>query len=120
VLGGELRSKDVEIYVAFDLESGTGAFLPPVILRELAWRKASAGEPLSEADGAKFTKSGLKTVPGMKIYDCVRNIEHALKHGLNMSLAQLLTLCVSAVLVACDAFLSAARPGGGAWGYCSG
>lgn len=80
-------SKEVELFIAHDMQTGVAAYLPPLVLRELCWRKELAGAPTSNEDRATFARSGLKNVSGMRIYDTVRNIEHVLHHGLGLSLA---------------------------------
>jgi hypothetical protein len=76
-------SLEMEIAVAFSSSVGKprvgiAGFLPPVVLRELGWRKEAAGAPLSDQNHAKLKKNGFVTHAGMKSYDYARVISHFL------------------------------------------
>ena len=49
-----------------------------VVLRELAWRDAGAGEPFSASDRKQFEKSMCKGVYGQKTFDFLRSLANVL------------------------------------------
>lgn len=74
--GVPLASKSYDLSLTYCTEIDAAAFNVPIETRALKWRKASAGEDISEEDRIYIAKSGLKTKPGMKSYDTIRVLNH--------------------------------------------
>lgn len=79
-------SVDTEIIIAYSPCMNQAAYLAPQVIRDLCWRKESAGEQVSAEDRSRFKTHGFKTRPGMKTYDFIRLVNHISLNFLGRSL----------------------------------
>ncbi len=75
---------DLELGVVFAPDvggrwTGLAAYLPPARKRELLWRSAKAGAPLSTADQEALATRGLSTRFGMRSRDFIQIVNHFLQ-----------------------------------------
>ena len=72
---------DTDVIAIWSPEVEIAGYLPPQTARELKWRVSGAGEPMSAADRSRLRQRGLRAAPGMKGYDVLRRLSHALTMG---------------------------------------
>ena len=58
-----------------------------IFTKELGWRASSAGSKISISDRARFKNKGLRPEKGMKTFDTLVTLDHALLKGLGRPLA---------------------------------
>ncbi len=94
-------TKDTQVTIAYLPVHKMAAYLPPVVLRHLRWRKGLAGETVTEGDRAKLQQSGLRAEKGMESFDALRYLNHVLHVGFGKSLMNFM----------CPSHLAAMEPG---------
>ncbi len=79
-------TKDTQVHICFAPAVGIAAYAPPVVLRQLRWRKGGAMESMTEQELARFEKHGFRAQPRMQAYDCIRSVNHVLQVTLGTTL----------------------------------
>lgn len=80
-------STDTEIIIAQSPDNKKVGFMTPIEQRDLLWRTDQPGAVVAAEDRVAFQKTGFKTKPGMRTYDMIATLNHALAKDFEKSLA---------------------------------